>query len=77
MEHTIKMDYDDSDFDNMTLEVLEDGLVLMHTIMRVCSSTFDFFNHTNLRVVKEKSTTNVVCETDSVLCGSYLAPSKL
>jgi len=48
MEHTIKMDYDDSDFDNMTLEVLEDGLVLMHTIMRVCSSTFDFFNPNKL-----------------------------
>lgn len=42
------MDYDDSDFDNMTLEVLEDGLVLMYTIMRVCSSTIEFFNPNKL-----------------------------
>ena len=44
------MDFDDSDFDTMMLEVLEDGLMLMYTIMRVCSSTFDFFKPNKLEV---------------------------
>lgn len=44
----MQMDFDDSDFDTMILEVLEDGLMLMYTIMRVCSSTCDFFNPNKL-----------------------------
>lgn len=70
------MDFDDSDFDTMMLEVLEDGLVLMYTIMRVCLSTCDFF-HPNKLEVKEQLITNTVCATSLALCGSYLTPSKL